>query len=294
MAESAYLQGDPDDGGRTPFSDDDPDEPELAPNAPAEERLTRLQKKTERMQRALRESKQNAERVKELEAQQAERDRQLAELRGMVAANNHFLARAANDNQKDPYEARLEALNRRRADALQAAQAEIKAGGLTPERQAYYERVAQEIEAERIDVHTERAVERRSAASRAEAGRLVWEQKYPEVYRNERALQYATATYHRRRALGEADTPALVDDIMADAISAFKLGGKPAPSASDKARLGGVPSSGSGGGSRGSDIAMTPELIRMARAAYPDLPEGEAEKRWKAKTGKRMREKKLL
>lgn len=293
MAESAYLQGDPDGDSKTPFSDDEPDDSELSQTATPEERLTRLQKKTERLTRAFHENKGAAARVKELEAAQAQRDREIAELRGMVAANHNAIVQQRGPG-KDPYEERLETLNQRRADAYTAAQAEIKAGSFTPERQAHYEKIAQQIESERIDVHTERAVERRSAVSRAEQAQQVWVQKYPEVYNNPRAYQYAQATFQRRQALGEQPTNALVDEIMGEAIATFRLGGKPAPSASDKARFGGVPSSGTGGGKSGGDISMTPELIRMARAAYPDLPEGEAEKRWKAKTGKKLRERKVL
>lgn len=289
-----YMQGDPDKQSQAvPFSDDDADEPELAPNASAEERLTRLQKKTERMNRALKENEKRAERIKELEARDQQRDRELAELRGMVAANNNALY-ARQGDQKDAYEQRLDAIYSRQTEAYNAAQAEIKAGSFTPERQQHYENVARQIEADKMRVHTERAVESRAQKSRAEQAQQVWVQKYPEVYGNPNALQYATATYQRRKALGEADTNALVDDIMTETITTFRLGGKPAPSASDRSRLSGVPSAGSGGGRSSGDIQMTPELTRMARAAYPDLPDGEAEKRWKAKTGKRLREKKVV
>jgi hypothetical protein len=294
MADSSYMQGDPDrQNNAIPFSDDDADEPELSPGASAEEKLTRLQKKTERMNRALQENKAHVAKVKELEEREQKRERELAELRGMVAANNNALM-ANQPRQPDAYERRLEAIYQRQTEAYNAAQAEIKAGSFTPERQAYYERIARDIESEKMQTHTERAVEARSQRSRAESAQQVWVQKYPEVYNHPRAYQYAQATYQRRKALGEDDTNSLVDEIMTEAMTTFRLGGKAPPSASDRARMSGVPSAGGGGGRASGDISMTPELVRIARAAYPDLPEGEAEKKWKAKTGKRLRERKVI
>lgn len=292
-----FMEGNPDGESKAvPFSDDDADEPELAPTATPEERLTRLQRKTERMNTALRENKKNLERVRELETRDQQRERELAELRGMVAANNNALY-ARQGDAKDPYESRLDAIYAQQTNAYTAAQAEIKAGTFTPERQAHYENVARHIEAEKIRVHTERAVAQASASQGAEVARQLWVNKYPEVYNDQRAYKFAQATFERRKALlapGEAITNAMVEEAMEEARTQFKLGGKPAPSASDRARLSGVPSAGGGGGRSGGDITMTPELKRMAAAAYPDVDPAEAEKRWKAKTGKKLREKKVV
>lgn len=287
-----YMQGDPDkQNSAVPFSDDEADEPELSPTASAEEKLSRLEKKTERIQRLLREGKTAAEKLQAAEEREARREREIAELRGMVTAQQQF---TRNDNAKDPYEARLDALYARQTEAYNAAQAEIKAGTFTPERVQHYEAVARQLESDKTRVHTERAIDARAQQSRAEQAQQVWVQKYPEVYQNPRAYQYAQATYQRRLALGEASTNQLVDDIMTEAMTQFKLGGKAPPSASDRARLSGVPSAGGSGNSRSSAGPLSPELKRMALAAYPDLPEGEAEKRWQAKTGRRLRERKVI
>lgn len=289
-----FMQGDPDGEHKAfPFSDDEPDEPELAPTATPEERLTRLQKKTERMQSALRENKKNLERIREFEERDHRRERELAELRGMVAANNNALY-ARQDSGKDPYEQRLDATYARQNELYNGAQAEVKAGTFTKERQDYYEAEARKVEADKMRIHTERAVAASAAAQSANSARQVWVQKYPEVYGNQQALEYATATWNQKMALREPQTPQLVEDIMEQTKTLFKLGGKPAPTASDRARMSGVPSAGGGGGRASGDISMTPELKRMAQAAYPDVDPAEAEKRWKAKTGKRLRERKVI
>lgn len=82
---------------------------------------------------------------------------------------------------------------------------------------------------------------------------------------------------------------------MAETINQFKLGSKPPPTQTDRSRMSGIPSAGGGGGKSSSGgVAMTPEFRRMARAAYPDLSDAEAEKKWVNTTGKRLRERKLV
>ena len=144
-------------------------------------------------------------------------------------------------------------------------------------------------------VHTERAVEARSQTNRAEQARAVWEQKYPEVYapQNKRVYDYAEAVYKQKLALGEQVTTSTVDEIMNEAMVRFKVGGKPAPTASDRARLSGVPAQGGGSG-KPAGIVPTPLVRSLATAAYSDLPEAEAIKKWTDKTGRRLREKKVL
>jgi hypothetical protein len=293
---SDFMQGDPDrQNSAVPFSDDDTEreeDAELPATASAEEKLTRLQKKTERIQRLLQEGRGAAAKLKELEEREQRREREIAELRGMAVANQNTLN--ARQPARDPYEAQLDAIYSQQTDAYNAAQAEIKAGTFTPERQQHYEGIARRIESDKTRVHTERAVQAHAERSRGERGREVWEQKYPAIYQNQRAYNYAEATWNQRKALGEEPTPALLDEVMNDALVRFKLGGKTAPTASDKARMSGMPSAGGGGGGKAGPVAMTGHLAKMAHAAYSDLSETEAEKKWQAKTGKRLRERKVI
>lgn len=296
---SDFMQGSPDNAVVVPFSDDETEakkpeelEEEDSPTASPEERLTRRRRRQERISRLLNEGKQSAEKVRELEEHRAKTDRELAELRGMMAAQQAM--RAQNDNGKDPYEQRLDQVYAQQAEAYNAAQAEIQSGKFTPERQAHYERIARTIETQKTQIHTERAVAADRESRRGEQAQQVWVQKYPEVYNNPKAFQYAQATWQQRLALGEQQTNALADEVFNEAITRFKLGAKPAPSASDRARLSGIPSAGGGGGKSSTGITFTPELRRMAIAAYSDLPEAEALKKWANGPGKRLREKKII
>lgn len=302
---SDFMQGDPDKNSvAVPFSDDEAEAkkaPELddedSPTASPEERRTRRQRRQERLQKMLQEGEANAAKVKELEERENKTSRELAELRGMLAAQHQLQQRiAANDNGKDPWEQRLDAVYARQKEAYDSAQAELRAGNLSPERQAHYERIAREIETEKTRIHTERAVAQDRETRRVEQAQQVWVQKYPEVYNNPKAFAYAQATWQQRQALGEQPTNQLVEEVMNDAITRFKLGGKAAPTASDRARLSGIPSSGSSGNrpATGINFDSNPALKRMALAAHSDLPEAEALKKWTNSTGKRLRDKKVI
>lgn len=309
---SEFMQGSPDNSVAVPFSDDDTEakkvtdlEEEDSPTASPEERRTRRERRKERMQLMLQESRQNAERVKELEDRGNKTARELAELRGMLAAQQQLQTRIANDNGKDPYEQRLDEVYARQKRAYDAAQAEIAAGKLTPERQAYYEQEAREIETAKTRIHTERAVSGAIAQDRetrrTEQAQQVWVQKYPDVYNNPAAFEYAQGTWQRRKAQaaarGETLSNDAVDEVMLETMNEFKLGKRPAPSASDRAKLAGIPSSGGGGGGKaptGINFDSNPALKRMALAAHSDLPEAEALKKWTNSTGKRLRDKKVI
>jgi hypothetical protein len=294
------MQGSHDNSIAVPFSDDDKEKPsevaddEDKPTDSPEERISRRAKRQARLDAMLREGKASAERVKQLEERDQQRERELAELRGMVTATRQQAAPPADG--KDEFDRRLDAVYDKQRSAYTSAQAEIKSGAWNDERQRHYEGVAREIESEKSRIHAERVIASREPARQQEQARNLWVQRYPEVYGDQNAYQYAEATFRRRAALGEKVTNALVDEVMNEAITQFRLRPKPGPSANDRARFSGVPSSGSGGGSRSdaAGIQMTPELRRIATAAYSDLPEDEAIKKWVGKTGKRMRERKQL
>jgi regulator of replication initiation timing len=297
-----YMQGDHDKSvAVVPFSDDEA--PEKAeelltederPDASPEERIQRRTRRNERITNILKEGKKNAEENERLRAEQEALKMQLAEIRGQLSATR---SQPATQPARDPYQERLAAVYAKQREAYRTAQAEIKANTWSPEREAYYEQVAQDIETEKASIHAERVVDRRSHASRAEQAQQAWVQKYPEVYQNPRAYQFAEASFRRRQALLEPGAPItneMVEEAMEEARAQFKLGPKKAPSASERSRLSGVPSAGGGGSSAPAGVQMTPLLRNLATAAYSDLPEAEAIKAWANKEGKRLREKKIL
>lgn len=301
MAESSFLQGDHNNATAVPFSDDEAAKPandselleEDSPTDTPEVRAQRRERRQERLSGLLRDGKQSKEELASLRAEAQKTREELAALRGYVAAQP--TQRPSNDTGRDLYELQLDAVYARQSEAYNAAQAEIKAGTFTAERQQHYERIAREVESAKTRIHTERVVDSRVPAARAESAQQVWVQKYPEVYQNPKAFQYAQATWQRRQALGDAGTNDLVDEIMAETMAQFKLGKRPAPSQSERTRMSGVPSSGSGGGSaRGTGIVMNPTFKRMAAAAYPEMSEADAEKKWVNGPGKKLRDKKVI
>ena len=296
MADS-YMVGDKD--VAVPFSDDesannqgaDLDEDD-SPTASPEEQLTRKQKRQERLNGLLRDGKQSKDDLTALSGKYSKLENELATLRGYVAAQPQ--ARPANDDGKNPYERRLDQVYARQSEAYNSAQAHIKAGTFTDELQRHYEQIAREIESDKTRIHTEEVVDRKAHSMRGEQAQQVWVQKYPDVYNNPNAFNYAQGRFQQRKALGEAVTNDMVDEIMNETLTTFKLGKKSAPSANDRARMSGLPSSGTGGGGRSSGIVMNPAFKRMAHAAHPDLSEAEAEKRWVNGPGRKLREKKIL
>lgn len=295
------MQGDPDRQSITvPFSDDEAvsDDQLITeddkPGVTEAERKTRWQKRQERLQAKLQEGKQAKE---ELEAERktgAELRERLARLEGAVAANQSQARREPAGDGKDEFQRELDAIYEEQQNAYKAAQAEVKAGTLDDKRQTHYERIARDIEERKAGVFTRRAIAQTEPVRQQHQAQQVWVQKYPEVYQNQRAFAFAQGRAQTRLALGETITPDVVDEIMNETRAQFKLGGKPAPTQSERSKLSGVSASGAGGGGGQGGITLTPTLRKIAIAAYDHLPEEEAIKAWTNKTGKRLREKKAL
>lgn len=298
-----YMQGDPDRNSVVvPFSDDetvkddelitDDDKPASASESP-EERRTRKQKRQERLQGIIQQGRKTAEELEAEKKANAELRERLARLEGVVVATQNQPRQQPTDG-KDEFDRALDEIYERQRNAYAAAQAEVKAGTFDEKRQRYYEDIARQIEADKTTVHTRRVLAQTEPVRQQTAAQQAWVQKYPDVYQNPRAFQYAQARAQQRLALGEQITGAVVDEIMGETMTQFKLGPRPAPSQSDRAKLSGMPSSGSGGGRSDGGITLTPAIRAMAVAAYDHLPEEEAIKKWTNKTGKRLRERKVL
>lgn len=292
---SNFMLGSGNDAISVPFSDDevvkdeelitDADKPGESP----EERKNRKQKRQERLQTKLQAGKKAEEELAAERAEKQELRERLARLEGVVSARQQ----PANDG-KDPFEAELDAIYEEQQSAYSAAQAEVAAGKLDAKRAQHYERIARDIETRKSRVHARREIAQTEPVRQQNQAQQVWVQKHPEVYGNPRAFQYAQGRYQTRLALGETITNATVDEIMEETKAQFKLGSKPAATPSERSRFGGVPSSGGGGARSTEPVTLSREIRRMAIAAYDHLPEDEAIKAWTNKTGKRMREKKML
>lgn len=290
----------------TPFSDDEIEKPDAAededaPGLSPVERATRKERRTLRIKQKLDEGKQAKEELAKERQEKQQLAERLARLEGVVSTQQRLTQPAP----VDPYQARLQAIRERQAREYNQLQAEIKAGTYTPEREKYYAQVSAEIEDEKGAVYTERALATRVPVIKQDVARQKWEDKYPQVYGNQQAYEFADATFRRRKALGEAVTENLVDEIMTETINTLKLpGAKRGPTDNERARLSGRPSSGGGGGNGGptGGIQMTKELRRMAIAAYAGelgsdgkpLTEEQAVRKWVDGPGKTLRKEKVL
>lgn len=295
-----YFQGDPDKNSVVvPFSDDETvREDELItdddkPTDSFEERKTRKEKRQARLQGIIQQGKKNAEELEAERKANLELRERLARLEGVVVASQSQRQAPPADG-KDEFERELDEIYQQQQNAYAAAQAEVKAGTFDAKRQAYYEGIARDIETRKTTVHTRRVLAQTEGARQQNQAQQVWVQKYPDVYRNQNAFQYAQGKAQQRLALGEQITPQVVDEIMTETMATFKIGAKPAPTANDRAKLSGMPASGGGGGGGKAGVTLTPVLRQMAIAAYDHLPEEEAIKAWTNKTGKRLREKKVV
>lgn len=300
MAETNYMQGDKDAAVTVPFSDDEAEPKDVAElvteddkeATTPQEAITRKQKRQERLTRLLQEGKQSKEEVSSLKSEQAELKAQLARLEGYVAANAQ---QQRQGPEVDYFKVRLDAIEERRKEAWASAQAELKAGTMTEDRQRYYEGVSRDIEEKKAEVFAERVLARREPAQQQNNARQQWVNQYPEVYRNDNAFKYAQARAQMRQAEGETLTEDVTHEILQEARNKFKLGPKKAPTASEKDRFSGMAASGNGGGSSAdSGIVMKPEFKRMATALYSDLPEKEAIKKWVNGPGKKLRAQKVI
>lgn len=300
---SDYMQGDPDRQSIVvPFSDDETvREDELIvdedkPTDSFEERKTRKERRQARLQGIIQQGRKTAEELEAEKKSNAELRERLARLEGVVVATQQQPRQTAPADGKDEFERELDEIYALQQNAYQAAQAEVQAGKFDAKRQAYYEGIARDIESRKTAVHTRKVLAQTEGARLQSQAQQVWVQKYPEIYQpqNNRAFQYAQAKANMRLAMGEQITPAVVDEIMTEAMATFKIGAKPAPTQSERSKLSGMPASGSGGGRQSGGVTLTKELRQMAIAAYDHLPEEEAIKAWTNKTGKRLREKKVV
>lgn len=290
-----------------PFSDDqsetvtddqlivEADKPGDSPEVKAE----RAQRRRERAKEREQERKEQAERLTRVEAELAQERAERARLQGFVQA----LPAAQPQPGKDPYEAALDAVYERRSNAYAAMQAELKAGTLDEKRSKHFERESRDIEGEIARIHAERAVNSRVPQQRQEQAQQQWVSKYPEVYNSPVAFEYARGRFQSRQALARANGETLsndvVDEIMQETQTTFKLGKKAPPSRTERDRLSGTSSgsSGSSGGDGGGHgISMTKELRSMAVARYggPGISDEQAIKQWVQREGKELRKQKVL
>lgn len=287
-----------------PFSDDQAEvevekDEELPANASPMQVSEAKRKKQERGKQREEERRRERERAESLAAEVATLKQELARTQGFVAAQAQQPRQAADG--KDEFEKRLDAIEEERAAAYAAAQAEVKDGKMTAERAAYWDKKGRAIDERRAETIVERQLARtrimEEQRRQQDEGRQFWRHRHPEVYQNPQAYKWAEGRAAMFIAENGRDmTQADIDAVLEEAKIKFKLG-KPQSTATERARMSGIPSSSSGGsgGKGGDSFTFSNEKVKaMAVAAYSHLPEKEALKAWAQKTGKKLRDRKVL
>lgn len=121
--------------------------------------------------------------------------------------------------------------------------------------------------------------------------RAMLEMKFPDVYANPRAREWAGAWCVQRVARGRRYDISMVEESLEQARKEFGMATRPT-SATQRSRTSG-PGGGSGGhGGDARVITLTPDQVEMAKVAYKHLPEKEAIRKWAATVGKKLAEEK--
>jgi len=210
------------------------------------------------------------ERLARAEAEQAQLRGHLNNLYGTIQQNNQ-------PQQQDPYAAHLDEISdQERALGIQF-EALRAAKGLNTENIKDFDNKARQLAQRRTDISAQRAIQ--GALPQLLNAQQVQHYKttYSDVHGNDSALRYAKGRYDQLLAMGENDSPALVDRAMNDARIQFKLGGKVSPNEQDKRQLSGV---GGGGGRNGGPkvVKMGKAEKAMAMALYGDKLNGDEKK----------------
>lgn len=120
----------------------------------------------------------------------------------------------------------------------------------------------------------------------AEARQNALRSRFPDVYGNPKAHQYAAALWNMETARGEPEDDALHERVMARTREEF-LGKRPAPSAASKNRASGMSAGARPASGAKVEVKMPrgQEIDRMARAAYPNLEPAQARQKWANRNG---------
>lgn len=254
---------------------DDTDEEPVVSTAPS-----RQQKKQER--------KKLLDELEETRRANADMAQRLARIEGQQSA---LIQQRGTPDQtdEDPFDAELEALQAEATTAYQALQA--KGANRTQADVDAYNRKARDIEKKKlvIGARMANAQDGIRPVNPNEAIQALLRAENPDIYDNPKAFAFARNEFERMRILGQPDTRQTFEKAMAATREALNIApprGAP-PSDTRRRQFEGGPrgrSAGSSGGEDRSDaITMTAPLRKIARAAYPGLPEVEAYKKW-AKT----------
>jgi len=286
-------------GSPEPETQEAPPEVPSDPNEPITVQTDDAKRETRRQRRA--------ERQSEFKRLQEENTRYRQQLEQRQAPQ--YQAPPQQQRQEvHPAVARLNQIDEQTDSLHREYNAVYKAGNLTPELEAQYQRKARELQTARM------ATIAQASAPQINEEQLVqkaaWRQftaENSDVFYNENqnVKAWAWAEYHRRIAEGQRDTREMVDSVLDAARTRFGLTPRKGGSNPDNAtrqRLTGISARGAGAGQPSSgEIQMDGHMKKMARIAFLGKPgkdgkpmtEGQAYQHWANTVGKKLMSEKI-
>jgi hypothetical protein len=257
----------------------DLDEPEAEEDEPEAPQKTRAEKKQERlslMEQAEvdREARLNAERA-------------AGQAIGYAQAIQQQVQQQATQQRVDPLTVQRDAILRERELLVQEFQLAKQRGALTPEQERDFKSRGYDIEERwQNNVADRRMAARGGPPPQQNEVMTVLRARYPDVVMNEQAFRWALAE-HSRRCLDPRD-PApdnwdTADAVMQATRERFGMGSRREerqPSEGSPRRFEGSSTGASASKGEGRKVALTPEDVALADAAYPDLPQKERYKKY--------------
>lgn len=232
-----------------------------------------------------------------LKSERSEREkmqRELAELRGQMQGYQQSYREPPQrqETPSDPFAAQLKANRERQQGVL----AKLANPNLRPEEQERLQEQYYEIDNERQEIVTQRALLKNGGAreqglSRMDLERQMLETQYPEVYTN--PVRMAEAAAEAARLVHELRKPAnfaTAQEAARNVSERYKTR-IPKPSDSDKAKYTSVPGR---AGVNGASTTFVPNKLQLSAArAYtqhlPDLSDAERVRRWMKGPGKKLK-----
>ena len=266
-----------------------------------EPRQTRQERKRERG----RIYQENEELKRRLSDYQADRER-LAKLEGLAQSYQQQMQQQALLQQQmyqsqgpDPIQQELDSIYDEQNMLYESYAALQRSNGMTADKQREYQKRARQLEERKYSAMARRnqpQQPQQQGNGAAEAIHAILRGRYSDVYDDQRALAYANAEFHRRRALGEPDSMETAESAMEAAREAFgkaqtRRGTKSArPSEGTRRRFSGPPQNQSSGGGQPTRRSMRLDASqkRMAEAMYPDIDPAKAHQKWVNRVGKKL------
>lgn len=190
-------------------------------------------------------------------------NRELSSLRETIQQNRsqHYGQQVQQTPQTDQYQSELDSIDEQEKSLGIQFEADKASGRLTKQSLDAYHAKAREFQYRKSQIAANRAIREVVPELLQQQQAQHFRLQYSDVYSDQRATAYAQGRYQQYLAMGEQDSPQLVEKAMNEARIQFKMAGANhmSPTAKDRAQLTGV-----GGG--GTMKAKTDNTVRMGKA----------------------------